>query len=101
MVLDRVVAVVTVCWLCMVPRRWWVRCQGSLVVVGVPVVHVMVWWGVVRRVGWVACGGRLRWCVVVMELVGAAVVLVHQGVGVGGGRQRGDGAGGATFHGPP
>ena len=35
-----------------------------------PVVHVMVQCSVVRRVCWVACGGRLRWCVVVIELVG-------------------------------
>ena len=53
-------------------------------VVGVPVVHMMVWCGVVRRVGWVACGGRLRWGVVVMQLVGVAAVLGHRGVGVGG-----------------
>ena len=32
-----------------------------------------------------ACGGRLHWGVVVMELVGVAVVLGHQGVGAGGG----------------
>ena len=30
-------------------------------VVGVPVVHVMVWCGVVRRVGWVACGDAFPW----------------------------------------
>ena len=54
-------------------------------VLGVPVVHVMLWCGVVRRVGWVACGGRLRWGVVVMQLVGVAVVFGHQGVGVLGG----------------
>ena len=58
--------------------------MGVLVVV-VPVVDVMVCCGVVRRVGWLACRGRLRWGVVVMQLVGAAVVLGHQGVGVGGG----------------
>ena len=44
-------------------------------VVGVPVVHVMVRCGVVRRLGWVACGGRLRAGVVVMQLVGIDVVL--------------------------
>ena len=54
-------------------------------VVGVPVVHVMVRCGVVRRVGWVACGGRLRWGLVVIERVGVAVVLGRRGVGVGGG----------------
>ena len=69
-------------------------------VVGVPVVHVMVWYGVVRREGWPACRGRLRWGVVVMQLVAVAVVLGHQGVGVRGGRGRGDDAGGATFPGP-
>ena len=53
-------------------------------VVGVPVVHVMVWCGVVRRVGWVACGGWLRWGVVVMQLVGITAVFRHQGVRVGG-----------------
>ena len=79
------VVVVGVCWLCVIARRWWVLWQGSVVVVGVPLVHMMVWCGVVRRVWWVACQGRLRWGVVVMELVGVAVVLVHQCVGVGGG----------------
>ena len=54
-------------------------------VVGVPVIHVMVWCGVVRFVGWVAFRGRLRWGVVVMQLVGVAAVLGHRGVGVGGG----------------
>ena len=68
--------------------------------VGVPVVHAIVWCGVVRRVGWVACGGGLRWGVVVMQLVGVAVVLGHRGVGVGGGRGRGDGVGGAMSPGP-
>ena len=61
--------------------------------VGVPVVHVMVLCGVVRRVGWVACGGWLRWGVVVMQLVRVAVVLQHQGVG-GWGPGRGGGSGG-------
>ena len=78
--------VVRVGRLCVVPRRWWERWQGLVVVVGVPVVHAMVCCGVVRRVGSVACGGRLRWGVVVMQLVGVAVVMGHQGVGVGGGR---------------
>ena len=53
--------------------------------VGVSVVHVMLCCGVVRKVGWVACRGRLRWGVVVMQLVGVAVVLGHRGVGVRGG----------------
>ena len=53
-------------------------------VVGVPVVHVMVWCGVLRRVGLVACGGWLRGGVVVMQLVKVAVVLGHRGVRVGG-----------------
>ena len=53
-------------------------------VVGVPLVHVMVRCGVVRRVGLVACGVRLRWGVVVMELVGVTVVFGHRGVWVGG-----------------
>ena len=53
--------------------------------VGVPLVHVMVWCTLVRRVGCVACGGRLRWGVVVMQLVGVAVVLGHRGVSTGGG----------------
>ena len=66
-----------VCWLCVVPRHWWVRWQGLVVVV-----HVMVWCGEVCRGGWVAHGARLRWGVVVMQLVGVAVVLGHQGVEV-------------------
>ena len=79
------VVVVRVCRLCVVPRRRLQRWQGLVVVLGVSVVHVMVWCGPVRRVGWVACWGRLRWGVVVMKLVGVAVVLGHRGVGVGGG----------------
>ena len=59
--------------------------------VGVPVVHMMLLCVMVRRVGWLACGGRLRWDVAVMQLVGVAVVFGHQGVGVGGGQGRGDG----------
>ena len=39
-------------------------------VVGVPMVHVMLLRSVVRRVRWVACGGQLRWRVVVMQQVG-------------------------------
>ena len=69
-------------------------------VVGVPVVHVMVWCSVVRRVGWVACGGWLRWGVVVMQLVGVAAVLGHRAVGGRGGRGRGDGVGVAMPPGP-
>ena len=72
--------VVGVCLLCVVPRSWWVWWQGLVVMVGVPVVHVMVWCAVVHRVGWVACGGGPRWGVGVIELVGVAVVLGHQGV---------------------
>ena len=80
MVLDSVVVVLRVCWLCVVPRHLWMRWQGPVVVV-----HLMAWCVVVRRVRWVACGGRLRWGVVVMQLVGVAVVLGHRGVGVWGG----------------
>ena len=47
-VLNHVVVLVWVCWLRVVPRRWWVQWQGLVVVVGVPVVHVMVWLGVVQ-----------------------------------------------------
>ena len=54
-------------------------------VVGLSVVHAMVWCGVVRRVGWVACGDRVRRGMVVMHLVGVAAVLLHRGVGVRGG----------------
>ena len=78
------VLVMRVCWLSLVPPHWWVRWQGLVVAVGVPVVQVMPWRGVVRRLGWEACGGRLRWGVVGMELVGVAVVLGHREVGVGG-----------------
>ena len=48
-------------------------------------VHVMVCCGVVRRAGRVVCRGRLRWGVVVLQLVGVGVVLGLQGVGVRGG----------------
>ena len=61
---------------------------GMVVRVGggcVPVVYVMLRCGVLRRMGWVACGGWLRLGVVVMELVGVPVVLGHRGSGVGGG----------------
>ena len=84
-VLDCVAAVVGVCRLRVVPGHRWERWQGLVVVVGVSVVHVMVWCGPVCRVGWVAYGGRLRWGVVVIQLVGVAVVFGHRGVGVGGG----------------
>ena len=70
--------VLSVCWLCVVPRRWWVRWQGLVVVV-----HVIVWYGEVCPVGWVARGARLRWGVVMVQLVGVAVVWGHRGVGVG------------------
>ena len=72
------VVMLRVCWLCVVPRRWWVRWQGLVVVV-----HVMVSCGEVCRVGWVARGARLRWGVVAMQLVGVPVVLGDRGVGVG------------------
>ena len=53
-----------------------------MAVVGVSLVHVMVWCGPVRFVGWLA---RLCWGAVVMELVGLAVVLVHWETRIGGG----------------
>ena len=80
MVLGRVVVVLRVCWLCVVPWRWWVRWQGLVLVV-----HVMVWCPEVCRVGWVARAARLRWGVVVMQLVGVAVVLGHAFSPQGGG----------------
>ena len=49
MVLDHVMVALRVCWLCLVPRRWSVRVEGLVVVVGVLVVLVVVWCGVVRR----------------------------------------------------
>ena len=42
------------CWLCVVPRRWWVWWQGLVVVE-----YVMVWCGDVRYVGWVVRGAWL------------------------------------------
>ena len=54
-------------------------------VVGVSVVHAMVWCGPVRRVWRVACVARLCWGVVVMDPTGVAVVLGRQGVQVGAG----------------
>ena len=50
-----------VCWLCVVPRRWWVWWQGLVVVE-----YVMVWCGDVRYVGWVVPGAWLCWGVVGM-----------------------------------
>ena len=50
-VLDCVVVVVRVCPLRVVPRRRWKRWRGLVVVVGVSVVHVMVWCDPVRRMG--------------------------------------------------
>ena len=85
MVLDCLVVVVRACRLHVLLWRRWERWQGLVVVVGVSLVHVMVWCGPVRRVGWVAYEGRLRWGVVVMAAMGVAVVLGHQGVGVRGG----------------
>ena len=84
-VLDCVVVVVGVCRSRVAPWHRWERWQGLPVVVGVSVIHVMVWCGPVRLVGRVARGGRLCWVVLVMERVGVAVVLGRQGVGVGGG----------------
>ena len=43
--------VLRVCWLCVVPRRWWVWWQGLVVVE-----YVMVLCGDVRYVGWVVRG---------------------------------------------
>ena len=59
--LDRVVVVLRVCWLCVVPRRWWVWWQGLVVVE-----YVMVWCSDVRYVGWVVRGAWLCWGVVGM-----------------------------------
>ena len=54
--------------------------------VDVPVVHVMVWCGVVRRLEWVACGGRLRSGMVAIQLAGVAVGGIRvQGSGGPGG----------------
>ena len=50
-----------VCWLCVVPRRWWVWWQGLVVVE-----YVMVWCGDVRYVGCVVRGAWLCWGVVGM-----------------------------------
>ena len=74
MVLHCVVVVVRFCRLRVVPWHPWERWQGGQ-------------WGrwPVGCVRWVACGGRLRWGVLVMELVGVAVVFTHQGEGFWGG----------------
>ena len=85
-VLGRVVVVPRVCRLRVAPCHWWVRWQGLVVVVGVSVVHMMVWCDSVRPVGWVACGLRLCLCVVMIELVGVAVVVGQRDAGVWGGR---------------
>ena len=61
MVLDRVVVVLRVCWFCVVPRRWRLRCWELVVVV-----YVMMWCREVCRVGWVFRGARLCWGVVGM-----------------------------------
>ena len=55
-VVAAAVVVLRVCWLCVVPRRWWVWWLGRVVVV-----YVMVWCGDVCRVGLVVCVARLRW----------------------------------------
>ena len=44
-VLDCVVGVLRLCRMGAVPRRWWDWWQGLVVLVGVFVVHVMVWCG--------------------------------------------------------
>ena len=59
--LDRVVVVWRVCWLCVVPRFWWVWWQGLVVVE-----YVIVWCGDVRYVGCVIRGAWLCWGVVGM-----------------------------------
>ena len=53
--------VLRVCWLCVVPWRWWVWWQGLVVVE-----YVMVWCGDVRYVGWVVREAWLCWGVVGM-----------------------------------
>ena len=85
LVVDRVVVVLGGCWLRVAPWHCWERWQGLVVVLGVSIVHVVLWCGPVRRMGWVACGPRLGWGVVLMELVGVPVVFRHRGAGVGGG----------------
>ena len=90
MVLHRVVVVWRVCWLCVVPRRWWVWWQGLVVVE-----YVMVWCGDVRYVGWVVRGG-----LVVLGRGGDVAGGGRCSMGALGGRGsegrgRGDGVGGA------
>ena len=83
-VLGRVVLVVVrVCRLRLAPWHWWKRWQGLVVVVGVFMVHVKIRCGRVRRVGWMACGVRLCWGGVVMELVGVAKYRGIRGWGSG------------------
>ena len=65
-VLDHVVVVVRVCWSRLAPWEWWLRWQGLVVVVGVSVVHVVLWCGPMCRQGRVPCGPRLCWRVVMI-----------------------------------
>ena len=83
MVLERVVVVVRVCRLRVAPWHWWERWRGLVMGVGVSVVHVVVWCGRVRRVGWVACGPRLCSGAAVMKRVEVALVSGHRGAGAG------------------
>ena len=84
-VLDRVVVVVRVCLLRVAPWHCWERYQGLVMLVGLSVVHAMVWCGLLRRVGCVSCQPYLCWGVVVKELSVVAPVLGQRGAGVGGG----------------
>ena len=53
--------VLRVCWLCVVPRRWWVWWRGLVVVE-----YVLVWCCDVHYLGWVVRGVWLCWGVVGM-----------------------------------
>ena len=53
--------VLRVCWLFVVPRRWWVWWLGFVVVE-----YVMVWCGDVCHAAWVVRGAWLCWGVVGM-----------------------------------
>ena len=77
-VLDPVVVVVRVCRLRVAPWHLRVQWHGLVVVVGVSVVHMMVWCGQVRSVGWSTCRPRLCWGGLIMVLRGPAVVLGHR-----------------------
>ena len=56
-----------------------------VVLVGVSVMHVVVWCGPVHHVGRVAHVPRPWWPATVMEVVGVAPALRHWEAGVGGG----------------